>query len=345
VPVLFDYLSFLAKTLTMVGAIAIVIGIIVMARGKGAGKKEGSLRVTSLNDFYKKLHKGVEHALLSNAGIKALKKAEKAERKLAKQAEGIESDKTRTFVIDFNGDMHASAADNLRHEVTAVLGHAKVTDEVVVRLESPGGVVHGYGLAASQLARIRDAGIPLTICVDKIAASGGYMMACIGNRIITAPFAVLGSIGVVAQIPNFHRLLKKNDVDVELITAGTYKRTLTTIGENTSDGRKKFQEEVNTVHGLFKTFVSKYRPKVNIEEVATGESWFGIDAVAKDLADENCTSDEYLAKKSKDSDLYQITFTQPKAGGIKARLGLAASSVLENAAVGVWERLINSRHY
>ena len=112
--------------------------------------------------------------------------------------------------------------------------------------------------------------IGMNATFDKVAASGGYMMACIGDRILSAPFAVLGSIGVVAQIPNLHRLLKKHDVDYEVLTAGEYKRTLTVFGENTDKGRQKFQEDLELTHVLFKDFVSRYRPQLDIDQVLGG---------------------------------------------------------------------------
>src|SRR5690606_23138206 len=208
----------------------------------------------------------------------------KAERKAGTQ-------KARVYVLDFDGDIKASAVENLRHEITALLTLATPQDEVVLRLESGGGMVHSYGLAASQLARIRQAGVPLTVCVDKVAASGGYMMACIGEKILSAPFAILGSIGVVAQLPNVHRLLKQHNIDFEGLTAGEYKRTLTVFGENTAKGREKFQEDLETTHRLFKDFVASYRPQLVMEEIATGEIWLGSTALEKKLVDELKTSD------------------------------------------------------
>jgi serine protease SohB len=208
--------------------------------------------------------------------------------------------KKRIYVINFNGDMRASATENLRQEITAILSIAdKDKDEVVVNLESPGGMVHGYGLAASQLARIRQHNLPLTICVDKVAASGGYMMACLANTIIAAPFAIIGSIGVVAQLPNFHRLLDKWDIDYEVLTAGEYKRTLTVFGENTDAGRQKFIADLEDTHTLFKEFVSDYRPSLDIEKVATGEHWYGKQALGLGLVDKLMTSDEYLLTRVK----------------------------------------------
>jgi serine protease SohB len=220
---------------------------------------------------------------------------------------------------------------------------AKPTDEVVVRLESGGGMVHSYGLASSQLARIRQAGIPLTVCIDKVAASGGYMMACIGQKIISAPFAILGSIGVVAQLPNVNRLLKKHDIDYEVLTAGEYKRTLTVFGENTEKGREKFQQDLDITHQLFKNFVAKYRPQLAIDEVATGEVWLGVAAVDMQLVDELKTSDEYLSERARDAQLYHLHYAQRKS--LQERVGLAASTSAEKVVDSLWARLTQQRFW
>ncbi|WP_312928529.1 protease SohB, partial [Stutzerimonas nitrititolerans] len=250
-----DYASFLAKTVTLVVAILVVLIAIASLR-RGRGKQSGGhLEVHKLNDFYKSMRERLEQSVLEKEQLKALRKREA---KAAKQAKKTDDSRPRVFVLDFDGDIKASAVENMRHEITALLTLATPRDEVVLRLESGGGMVHGYGLAASQLVRIREAGIPLTVCVDKVAASGGYMMACIGEKILSAPFAILGSIGVVAQLPNVHRLLKKHDVDFEVMTAGEYKRTLTVFGENTEKGREKFQDDLETTHELFKNFVARY---------------------------------------------------------------------------------------
>ena len=234
----------------------------------------------------------------------------KADKKEAKS--GQAERKERVYVIDFEGDVQATAITQLRQEVTAVLSVAEQQDEVIIRLESPGGVVHGYGLAASQLERIVGKKIPLTVTVDKVAASGGYMMACIADKLIAAPFAILGSIGVMAQIPNFHRLLKTKDIDVEILTAGEYKRTLTMFGENTDKGREKFMQELEDVHALFKEFVSENRPIVNMEEVATGEAWYGKRALERKLVDALQTSDEYIYERCQDADVYQIKYVEDR---------------------------------
>ncbi|PKM21310.1 MAG: protease SohB, partial [Gammaproteobacteria bacterium HGW-Gammaproteobacteria-14] len=230
-------------------------------------------------------------------------------------------------VLDFDGDVRASAVDNLRREISAVLQIAEGKDEVLVRLESPGGMVHSYGLAASQLRRITSQGVTLTVCVDQVAASGGYMMACIADKIVAAPFAVLGSIGVVAQIPNFHRLLKKNDIDIELLTAGEYKRTLTMFGQNTDGDRAKFQEELEDTHSLFKDFVRDNRRGLDISRVATGEHWYGLRALDLGLVDELMTSDEYLLRRSKEADLFEVSWQVKRT--LAERLGLGAEAAME----------------
>ena len=224
----------------------------------------------------------------------------------------LEGQKDRTFVIHFDGDTAASGVDFLSVEISAVLTMAGPADEVVVCLESPGGMVHSYGLAASQMMRIRNKGIPLTAIVDRVAASGGYLMAAVANRILAAPFAVIGSIGVVAQIPNLHRLLKKNDVDVEVLTAGKYKRTLTLLGENTDEGREKFREELEDVHALFQEFVAENRPELDIEAVATGEAWYGKRALDLKLVDGLATSDEYLIELCETRDVFEVTWEETK---------------------------------
>ncbi len=211
-------------------------------------------------------------------------------------------------MIDFEGDIKASAVENLREEVTAVLTIATPQDEVVVRVESPGGVVHGYGLAASQLLRVREKNIPLTVCVDKVATSGGYLMSCTANKILCAPFAIVGSIGVVAQVPNVHRVLKKFDVDYKEYTAGEFKRTVSLLGEITPKGEEKFKEQLEDTHILFKGFVQKFRPQLNINEVATGEYWYGEQAIGKKLVDEIRTSDDYLLSLSEKHQVVKVTY-------------------------------------
>lgn len=241
-----------------------------------------------------------------------------------------ENAKKRVFVLDFDGDIKASAADLMREEITAVLTMARKQDEVVVRLESGGGMVHSYGLASSQLQRIKDKGIPLTVCIDKVAASGGYMMACIADKIVAAPFAIVGSIGVVAQVPNFSRLLKKNDIDFEMFTAGEYKRTVTMFGHNSAKAKDKFREDLEETHVLFKNHVTRFRPGLNIEEVATGDVWYGQDALANKLVDELGTSDDYLVTACNDADVFEVNYEFKKS--LQEKLGIAVQVGIEKAA-------------
>ncbi|MFC6167854.1 protease SohB [Acinetobacter terrestris] len=260
---------------------------------------------------------------------------------LSKETRLRKKNNQKIYILDFKGDTAASAVESLREEITLILATAKAgRDRVVVRLESPGGMVHGYGLAAAQLVRLRDAGFNLTICVDKVAASGGYMMACIANEIVSAPFAVVGSIGVVAQVPNFNRLLKEKHIDFELYTAGEFKRTVTMFGENTAEGKAKFEEELQQTHELFKHFVEKYRPQLNVEKVATGEHWYGKDALELNLVDKLQTSDEYLLGLLAQHDVYVIdTRRKPTLG---EKLGLQAAQMADSLVPAVMNKVMET---
>jgi serine protease SohB len=335
-----EYASFLAKTVTLVVAILIVLAAFASLRSKGRRKSAGQLQVSKLNDFYKGLRERLEQSLLDKDRLKALRKEQV---KVLKKEKKAADPKSRVYVLDFDGDIKASATESMRHEITALLTLATAKDEVVLRLESGGGMVHSYGLASSQLARIRQAGIPLTICIDKVAASGGYMMACIGNKIISAPFAILGSIGVVAQLPNVNRLLKKHDIDFEVLTAGEYKRTLTVFGENTEKGREKFQEDLDITHELFKNFVARYRPQLAIDEVATGEVWLGMAALDNQLVDELKTSDEYLSERAKVAEVFHLHYSERKS--LQERVGLAASGSVDRLLLSWWSRLTQQRFW
>ena len=307
---LFDYLGFLAKTATIVIAVLVILSAVAAAAAQRTMRVPpmGHIQVLRLNEFLHDMRRAIEDAGLPPS---AAKKQRKRDAKSRKKQQHDDS-RRRVFVLSFEGDMAASAVDSLRKEISAVLGTAHEEDEVVLRLDSAGGMVHGYGLGASQLARIRSKGIRLTVAVDKIAASGGYMMAAVADRILAAPFALVGSIGVVAQIPNVHRLLKKHDVDVEVLTAGRYKRTLDMLGENTEEGREKLRDELQDVHLLFQEFVGTYRPGVDLESVSTGEAWYGQRALDRALVDELVTSDEYLASACDEADIFEVSWVQPK---------------------------------
>ena len=298
-------------------------------------KLPAELRVRHLNARINEQRKKIAQTTASKLELLQLNK------QLSKEAKARKKAGKNIYVLDFNGDTAASQVSSLREEITLLLATAKAgRDRVIVRLESPGGMVHGYGLAAAQLVRLRDAGFHLTICVDKVAASGGYMMACIANEIISAPFAVVGSIGVVAQVPNFNRLLKENKIDFELYTAGQFKRTVTMFGENTEEGKAKFEEELQQTHNLFKHFVEKYRPQLNVEKVATGEHWYGQDALDLKLVDDLKTSDEYLLGLLTQYDVYVIeTRKKPTLG---EKLGLQAAQIADSLVPVVMNKVMET---
>ena len=331
-----EYGVFLAKVVTIVVSIVFILGVAFSnSNRREKGGKKGVIRVSYLNEYYENLSDSLKIAVLDKPTLKLLEKAEKKkakdeEKKSKKRAKNNaktldpktsketiitpeDERKKRVFVLNFEGDVGAESVSSLREEITTVLSLADESDEIVLRLESPGGMVHSYGLASSQLLRIRNAGIPLTICVDKVAASGGYMMACLADRLIAAPFAIIGSIGVLVQLPNFSRVLQNYDVDYEIISAGEYKRTLTTFGEITEKGREKVKEEVETIHDVFKKWVKEYRPAVEIDKIATGETWLGSQAKDRYMVDDIRTSDEILVEAVKEHDVYEVEYEIPKS--------------------------------
>lgn len=305
-----EYVLFLAKTLTFVIAFIIIV-FFVFALSHKSKSHEGMLVISHLNKKSHEIREVLQTEVLSKAELKqwhkALKKEEKEKEKNKKETNEIAP---RLFVIRFDGDIRASATHKLRECVTAILNVAHSGDEVLIVLESAGGIVQNYGLAASQLQRIRAHNLLLTVAIDKCAASGGYLMACVANKILAAPFAVVGSIGVVAQLPNFHRLLQKNNIDYELHTAGEYKRTITLFGENTDEGRQKFQEDLEEVHQLFKEFIAIHRPAVDISKVSNGDHWHAAVAKKMDLVDELLTSDDYIMKNIKQRDVFELTYEE-----------------------------------
>jgi len=315
-----EYGLFLAKTITLLVAVLIAAAGLVAIGGRGRHRPRERLEVTVLNERFEELETSLLHKLLDRKALRRLLKTRaKAQKNQDKSA------RRRIFVLDFHGDIKASQVESLRQEITAVLTVANDQDEVVVRLESPGGLVPNYGLAASELARLRGRVRQLTVIIDRVAASGGYLMACVADRILAAPFSIIGSIGVVAQLPNFHRLLKRHDVDYELITAGKYKRTLTVFGENTEEGREKFKQELEDTHHLFKDFIRRHRPGLDVEAVATGEYWLGERAHELKLVDAITTSDDYLLNASAEAELLHLRFHHKQP--LSKRLSLSLESL------------------
>lgn len=309
---IYEYGMFLAKfgTLLLILIVVIAVVLLIFMRTRAAGDEH--LDIKNINHRYEHMKLMLESAILTKKEFKKNVKELKASHKKEEKQTIEEESSKRIFVLNFNGDIRASEVASLREEISSILTVAREEDEVLVCVESGGGTVHGYGLAASQLRRIREHNIKLTVAVDKVAASGGYMMACVANQIIAAPFAIIGSIGVLAQIPNFNKLLKKHDIDFEQFSAGKYKRTVTMFGENTEADRDKLREELEETHILFKDFVKDNREAVDIEKVATGEHWFGSRAKELGLVDEIITSDDYLARQSESASIYAIEYVRKK---------------------------------
>lgn len=338
---LLDYGLFLAKIATVVVAIIALLVVVKSVNGRGHAAK-GELEITNLTEQHKDTVLNLEQHIHDEAFLKARHKAEKksdkakhkaeskALKKAAKEGPLEAKHEPHLFVLNFNGSIDAKEVTALREEVTAILAIAKEGDEVLLKLESGGGMVHGYGLASSQLDRLKAKGIKLTIAVDKVAASGGYMMACIADHLVSAPFAIIGSIGVIAQLPNFNKLLKKHDIEYEQLTAGEFKRTLTIFGENTDKAREKFKQELEETHGLFKDFIRERRPSLDVDSVATGEHWFGTHALKLGLIDEIKTSDDLIVEACQEKTVLAISYVQKKklADKLAGAAGQAAENVL-----------------
>ena len=395
-----EYGMFLAKAVTVIVALAIVIGLIASAGQKNKKQAEGHIEVVNLSEEIREVQDDIQKEILDEYAYKLLhkervkkekaeqkekikqeKKAAKAAKKNKDKNNAVEStadettpaekqvahadddsvemeteqkadtkassepdsrdNKSRLFILDFDGDMEASAVENLREEISAVVSVAEAGDQVLLRLESPGGMVHAYGLAASQLARIKQAKLELIIAVDQVAASGGYMMACVADRILAAPFAVVGSIGVVAELPNFHRLLQHNKVDYEQHTAGEYKRTLTMFAQNSDKAREKFKQELEETHELFKQFISENRASLDLKKVATGEHWYGAQALELGLVDELGTSDDFILKKSMEGEVFRVRYEVRKP--LSERLAFSVHSALEKTFLSLWQKSIESK--
>lgn len=307
--VLLELLLFSAKSFIIVLMIIVILIAFFALLVKGKEKKAGKLKIKNLNKQYDENKEIIFNEIFSKKQLKDYHKKKKADDKSLEK----KLNKNHVYVLQFQGDIKANAVASLSEEITAILNVATPKDEVVLRLESPGGVVPGYGLAAAQLIRLKMKNIPLTIAIDKVAASGGYLMAAVANKIIAAPFAIIGSIGVIVQLPNFNRLLKEKNIDFEQLTAGEYKRTLSVFGENTEQGREKLKEEIEAIHSQFKNLVTTHRPKLEIQKVATGEIWLGQEALNLNLVDELKTSDDYLLQLSEKATLLEISYETKKS--------------------------------
>ncbi len=324
-----DYGLFLAKTVTVLAAILIVVGRLasLAMRARGGGGERARLVVQRIDRRLRLLGRHIEFRLLNNKQWKALAKAD-ALIEADQDKERVAGTRKRVYVLQFAGDIRASQVESLRHEITAIIAAHRPGDEVILRLDSPGGVVHGYGLAASQLQRLRDAGVRLVVTVDKIAASGGYLMACVADQIVAAPFAVIGSIGVVAQLPNLHKLMQKHDIDFEVLTAGKFKRTLTVFGENTEEGRAQFLRELDQTHQLFQSVIAQYRPQVALDEVADGRTWYGSQALELGLVDALQTSDSLLVAAAQSADVIDLRWRTKDGWSNRVQAWISANVAL-----------------
>ena len=331
--ILLDYLIFLLKVLTIALAVTVPL-LIVIGSSKGKSQSKGTLSITNLSNKYEEMGNAVKGSLMSS---KELKKFNKELSKNKKKKDKGDKEET-VFVLNFNGDIQASQVEKLKQEINAILLSDSSCREVVVKVESGGGSAYAYGLCAAELKRLVDNDINLTVCIDKVAASGGYLMSCVASKIIAAPWAIVGSIGVIAQLPNFHRLLKKNSIDFEMHTAGAFKRTLTTLGENTEEGREKFKSDLEDLHIIFKDFVKDQRPQVDTDVVATGEVWQGEEAMEVGLVDGLETSDNYLVNLYKEAKLFEIEFVEKK--NLSERFAFSMQLLIEKSVIKFYD-LIN----
>ena len=329
IDLLIAYGFFLLKIITVLAVILIPIMVIV---GSTKHKKEtdkGRIIVKNLSDKLEEIGVSLKSAEMDPKAYKSFLKERTKKKKKAIKGKPKEI----IYVLDFKGDLQASAVDKLKQEINAIIASEVKCKEVVLKVESGGGSAYAYGLCAAELKRLVDNKIKLTVCIDKMAASGGYLMSCVATKIVAAPWAIVGSIGVIAQLPNFHRLLKKLDIDIEMHTAGKFKRTLTTLGKNTKQGREKFISELEDLHVVFKDFVKENRPKIKVAQVSTGEVWQGDKAVKLGLIDEIGTSDDYLLKLASKFKLLEIEYFEKKP--LTARFSTAIEVIVEKSVYKV----------
>ncbi len=338
-PFWLDIAAFALKALLIVAMLAALAALIARLTRRGAGRPR-EIEVRSLNERYEQMRDEFDTKIFDRKERRLLAKARKREAR----ARAATPKGKRVYVLGFKGDPMASTVKQLALEIDAVLTVARPeTDEVVLRLQSPGGTVTGYGLAAAELSRLRDRRIKVTASVDQVAASGGYMMACAADKIVAAPFALVGSIGVVAQVPNLHRLLKKNDIDYEELTAGEFKRSVSMLGEITPAGREHFRGKIEDTHTAFKSFVAERRPTADLAKVANGDVWLASEAVNLGLVDAVSTGDDLLFHLKDEARLFEVatvtrkTLLQQLFGGLgfEDRSALAPLGELAKAFIRI----------
>ena len=337
IDLLLSYVFFLLKVVTVLVAILIPILVISNSKKNRIETDKGKIVVKNLSERIEEIGVSLRSATMSPKDYKSFLK----ERSKQKKKELKKKSKEIVYVLDFKGDIQASGVDKLKQEINAILSSKVKCKEVVLKVESGGGSAYAYGLCAAELKRLANSKINLTVCIDKVAASGGYLMSCVANKIVAAPWAIVGSIGVIAQLPNFHRFLKKQNIDIEMHTAGKFKRTLTTFGKNTKKGRDKFISELEELHVVFKDFVKENRSKIKVGKVSTGEVWQGDKAKKLGLIDEIATSDDYLLNLSEKFKLLEIQYFEKKP--FSAKFVSLTETILEKSVYKILDILNKNR--
>lgn len=227
-----------------------------------------------------------------------------------------------TAVLRFEGDTMATGRQDFARMVDEVLHNKERIQRVIVVVNSPGGGVSVYGQMFAGMERMRNAGVDVTACVDTYAASGGYLMSVPAQRIIAAPFAMVGSIGVVSEFMNFNKLLRRLGVEPMTITAGELKRTVTPLSEVTEENKAAYKAQLEAIHRQFIAVVKKYR-EVDADRVCTGNHWTAAESVELklNLVDGLATSQEYLFEANQTEDL--VTISKLQNPYEKSVLGLA----------------------
>lgn len=233
-------------------------------------------------------------------------------------------------LLSFNGDINATEVIEFGRAVSMIVQMKDLVSEVYIIINSGGGVVNGYGLLASEIERLHYSEIETYALIDQVAASGGYMAACVANHVVAAPFAYIGSIGVVSEMPNFNQILSDNGINIEQHTAGKSKRTVTPLGKITDEDRNEFKKKLERIHRSFINHVSHYRNINDADEnknsiIFSGDYWIAEETVELELGlvDEISTSQEFLLDKMKEYNIIEITFQENKTK--KSKLSLLNS--------------------
>ncbi len=249
---------------------------------------------------------------------------------------GLPGPPPRLAVLRFQGlrDLNASGDQRLSEAIDEVLVNRDHFEEAVVIIDSPGGTTHGYGHAYALLERLSASGLKVTACIDRIGASGGYLMALPADRILAGPFAIVGSVGVVAGIPNVKRLLEEKGVSYRLFVAGDKKRVVHFADDDGPEVREYMDEKLAGIHTQFLQAVEKHRgDRVKLDEVRSGDHWSAEESVEKGLGlvDELQTSAEYLLERNREVALVMIErrvdITERFAGYLAARLSARVASL------------------